>query len=271
MIDLEKIYSQYNNKKFLHPDPLEFLHKYQKQEDIEAVGLIASGLAYGRVCQILKSVTKVLDKLSLSPSDFIINTKVSQFFKIFKNFKHRFTTENELVEFLSSIKNILIEHKTIENAFVKSILHTYSCKNLTEFNRLLKKDLPYIQNNYKEVLINFYKKFNLKKNSLLSDPAKNSACKRLNLFLKWMIRCDEIDLGVWENISPEILIIPLDTHMYQFAKSKNFTSRKSADFLAALEITKAFKKYSPSDPTKYDFCITRFGIRSELDAKCILE
>lgn len=270
MLDLEKIYSEYNNRKYLHPDPLEFLHKYNKQEDIEAVGLIASGLAYGRVCQILKSVSKVLNELGETPSSFIKTSSRNNLKKIFYGFKHRFTTDIELVDFLCSIKDILIEFKTVEKAFVSSILKTYLCKNLEEFNKILKKDYLFFQSKYKEVLINFYRIFNLQKSSLLADPSKNSACKRLNLFLKWMIRKDEIDLGLWKNISPEILLIPLDTHMYQFAKSKKFTTRKNADFTTALEITKSFKKISPSDPTKYDFSITRFGIRSELDAKCIL-
>jgi uncharacterized protein (TIGR02757 family) len=98
----------------------------------------------------------------------------------------------------------------------------------------------------------------------MADPEKGSACKRIMLFLRWMIRNDEVDPGGWDKISPELLIVPLDTHMHTIGKILGFTERRNADMKTALEITRGFKKISARDPVKYDFCLTRFGIRREM-------
>jgi uncharacterized protein (TIGR02757 family) len=256
---LEKLYKKFNNKKYIHPDPLEFLYLYKNKKDIEIVALLASSLAYGRVCQILKSVSIVLEKLGKNPYDFILKT--NDFNKLFKGFKHRFTKDYEISNFFYSLKKILIKYGSLENMFINCIFETFKpISNLDDFNILLKKKTKLIQDNYLILLNNFIKKFELNKTSLLADPEKQSACKRLNLFLKWMIRKDNVDLGIWNHISSEILIIPLDTHMYKFAKLKGLTKRKDTSFKTAIEITNSFKKYAPFDPTKYDFAITRFGI-----------
>jgi len=103
-----------------------------------------------------------------------------------------------------------------------------------------------------------------KEKFLLSDPQMGSACKRLNLFLRWMVRQDLVDPGGWDKISRRKLIIPLDTHMYHFGKCYGLTKRNSADMKTAIEITNGFKRFEPTDPIKYDFSITRFGIRSDM-------
>ena len=104
-------------------------------------------------------------------------------------------------------------------------------------------------------------------NSLVSDPTKNSACKRLHLFLRWMVRHDEVDPGCWNSIRPSQLIVPLDTHMFSVAQAFGFTARKQPNLPAALDITEAFRGLRPDDPLRYDFVMTRFGIRRELDMK----
>jgi len=259
---LNNLYNKFNNKKYIHPDPLEFLYNYTDKKDIELVGFIASSLAYGKVCQILKSVKIILNKLGPYPYESILN--INNFSKLFSGFKHRFTKDYELIAFLEAIKKVLIEHKTFENLFIKSILKTYETRNIEEFNALIKNNFKVIQSNYNTLLSNFTGSFKLGKSSLLPNPEKHSACKRLNLYLKWMIRKDNIDTGIWSNISPEILIIPLDTHIYKFAKKNKLTHRNTADFKTALEITNSFRKIAPLDPSKYDFAITRFGIRDDL-------
>lgn len=240
---LEELYEKYNDKKYIHPDPLEFLYNYESNLDKEVVGLVASSLAYGKVTQILKSVTLVLEKLSPYPASVLEGASIQSLKKVFASFKHRFTTGEELAIFLFNIGKILHKYGSINSCFIAG------------FDKS-KEMLPSILNFIKELRAgecNCY-------NSLVPIPSGKCAYKRMNLYLRWMIRKDKVDPGVWDNISPSKLIIPLDTHMHRISLSYKLTERKQADFNTALEITKAFKKFSPEDPVKYDFALTRLGI-----------
>lgn len=245
---LEEIYLKYNKRELVDPDPLVFLYNYKKTADKELVGLIASSLAYGRVAQILKSVKTVLDIMGKEPSKYISSNDKDTFLKTFKNFKHRFTDGREMAMFLWGIKNIIKEYDSIENCFKTG--HNNKNQNILPA-------LKFFSNEIRKYIGD-------KKNSLLPDANKNSACKRINLYLKWMIRKDDVDPGCWSNLDPSLLIIPLDTHMYRFGTCAGWTKRKNADMQTAIEITNGFKKISPQDPAKYDFAITRFGIRSDM-------
>lgn len=240
---LENIYNKYNKREFIHPDPLEFIYNYTTSSDREITGLIAASLAYGKVAQILKSVKKVLNKMNPSPFLFLKNTSNSQIGKAFSTFKHRFTTGDDLSNFLIELKNMLNTYGSVGKYF----------------ESIHKKENP----NILPLLCEFTSNFSSAR-SLIPDAAKGSACKRLNLFLRWMVRRDEVDPGGWNAISPAKLIVPLDTHMHRIALSFSLTKRKNANIETALEITKAFAQFSPRDPVKYDFALTRFGIRDEL-------
>ncbi len=241
---LDYIYKTYNLRKFVSPDPLEFLYKYKNNQDVEIVGLIAASLAYGRVAQILKSVNIILEKLSPSPKDFLLKEKNLKL--IFRNFKHRFTTGNDIADMLEGVKKIINKYGSLQNCFING----YSDDD--------ESVMPALATFVEEI------KGNKKNAYLLPSPEKGSACKRLNLFLRWMVRKDKVDLGVWTKVPKSKLIIPLDTHMFNIAGIFGFTNRKQADLKTAVEITNAFKKICPNDPVKFDFALTRFGIRSEL-------
>ncbi len=245
---LDKIYKKYNKRCFVHPDPLEFLYNYDDKRDIEIVGLIASSLAYGKVVQILKSIRNILSKLNPNPYEFILNNSEDYFANSFKGFKHRFTTEHDMVKLFSGIKAALELYGSLESCFISG----FSNKDET----------------YLPAMINFTKilnsNFENSKSYLLPSPENGSACKRLMLFLRWMIRNDEVDPGPWSDLDPSKLIYPLDTHMYQISSKFGFTKRKSADMKTALDITCEFRKFNLLDPVKYDFALTRFGIRDEL-------
>ena len=245
---LEEIYIKYNKRELVDPDPLVFLYNYKNNLDKEIVGLTASALAYGRVAQILKSVKIVLDIMGKEPSKYIRDVEKQELIKTFKNFKHRFTDGKDMSLFLWGIKNVLIEYGSIENCFTKH--HKNSEQNIIPALKFFSDEMQKLTGQ--------------KKNTLLPDANKNSACKRINLFLKWMVRKDDVDPGCWTKIAPDKLIIPLDTHMYKFGTCAGWTKRKSADMKTALEITEGFKKIAPNDPTKYDFAITRFGIRNDM-------
>lgn len=249
---LEKLYAKYNDKKFIHPDPLEFLYNYENDADREVVGLIASSLAYGKVNQILKSVSAVLEKLSPHPVSVLGSSSEQTLKRVFAGFKHRFTTGEELAGFLFNIGKVLRKYGSLNSCFIA---------DYDESEELLPS------------ILSFIKKLRAGKcdcyNSLVPIPSGKCAYKRVNLYLRWMIRKDEVDPGVWRGISPSKLIIPLDTHMHRISLSYKLTGRKQADFNTALEVTKAFKKFSPGDPVKYDFALTRAGIYSANKPECM--
>ncbi len=240
---LEGLYEKYNRREYVHPDPLEFLYDYPAVRDREIVGLIASGLAYGRVGQILKSVRKVLEKMP-GPAEFVADGDKKEFGKVFRDFKHRFTTGEELAGLLAGIKHVVEEYGSLNRCFLTG----------------MKKDDPTVY----EAGLEFSKKLSAGKgSSLLPSAGGKSACKRLHLFLRWMVRKDAVDPGGWEGISESKLIVPLDTHMHRISIRLGLTRRRQADGQTAREITEAFRKIVPEDTAKYDFSLTRPGIRKE--------
>ena len=245
--NLEDLYRAYTSRDLVSPDPLQFLYQYEDPLDVEVVGLVAAGLAYGRVASILKAVERVLAPLGPRPAEFIANASDHDLSKLWGDFKYRFTTGEEMTALFRGIRSVKEEFGSLGEAFASfdsgdTTVHS----GLTGFTRRLRAGADH----------------SLK--SLVPDPGRGSACKRLHLYLRWMVRKDAVDLGVWDFISPGRLIVPLDTHMYHFGTCYGFTARKAQDLKTALEITSAFKNFSPEDPVRYDFSLTRFGIRHDL-------
>ena len=243
---LEALYSAYNRRRYVHPDPLEFLYDFPDPLDLEVVGIIASSLAYGNVRQILKSVSLVLTKMGPFPSAFLLNSPFNRIADTFSDFKHRFTTGRDLARLLWGVRRVIERHGSLQKCFM---------------GRLGRRDLTVIP-----ALSAFVERlFPEGCDFLIPSPGKGSACKRLNLFLRWMVRRDDVDPGGWEGVPPSKLLVPVDTHMHRIAMTLGFTKRKQADLRTATEITEAFRNLSPRDPVRYDFVLTRFGIRKDLD------
>ena len=244
---LDRLYRDYNRRELVHPDPLEFLYHYNSFADREVAGLIASSLAYGRVAQILKSVSSVLDRIE-KPREFLEKSSPTVIRNTFKKFKHRFTTGDELSNMLIATKKAIGKYGSLGECFASKI-----CKNDETV-------LP--------AMVSFVEEMNefagCELGYLLPTPEKGSACKRFNLFLRWMVRSDDVDPGGWHSIPASKLIVPLDTHMYRICSGFGFTRRKQANLKTAVEITNAFRKFAPHDPVKYDFVLTRFGIRGDM-------
>ncbi len=198
---------------------------------------------------ILKSTQKVLDSLTNSPSEFLIQCDYNSLQTELVDFKHRFTGGQEVILLLSALSSLQRDNKLIGN-FLSAKLKTLSYKEtLNEF--------------VKEVL----KRMNVDRTHLLPLPEKGSACKRLHLFMRWMVRKDAVDPGGWADIPKSELIIPVDVHMHRMGIRLGFTNRKSADLKTAIEITKGFTKLQPADPVKYDFALTRYGIQQLTDSE----
>ncbi len=239
---LEELYKNYNRRDYVSPDPLQFLYHYSKPENVELAGFISSSFAFGNVKNILNFLEKIF-YLITPPGDFFKSIKENEIDKIFKNFKYRFADSGEIIAFFKTIKKILEEYSSLYNLFYDAYI-----KEKTIINAM------------KIFIDKFYSYSSHKIKILLPNPENNSAFKRFFLFLRWMIRKDDVDLGIWDNIPKNELIVPLDTHMYNISKKLNFTKRKVADLKTAIEITEKFKLISPEDPVKYDFVLTRFGI-----------
>jgi uncharacterized protein (TIGR02757 family) len=245
---LEDIYNKFNHKKYVHPDPLEFLYHYEDLREREIIGLIASALAYGRVAQINRSVFWVLDKMESSPHHFIMHASPESLCKTYNGFVHRFAATHHLVGLLIGVKNVLLKYGSLHECFLSGM--GPSDKTVFPAVNHLAKELvsmaPYAPGH------------------LVALPERGSAGKRLNLFLRWMVRSDSVDPGGWEKVSPSKLIVPLDIHMHRLGTTMDFTRKKQANLKTALEITECFKKICPDDPVKYDFALTRMGIRKDI-------
>jgi uncharacterized protein (TIGR02757 family) len=247
---LEEIYSLYNRRELIAPDPLMFLYDFDDDGDREIVALTAAALAYGRVSGILKSVRTVLDRMEWKPSAYFAEKKPGDFSADFAGFKHRFTTGEDIACFFDGICEIRRKFGSLKNCFMAG--YSQDDPNI----------LPALEK-FAGHLTGFCPDG---KSYLFPSPARGSACKRPMLFLRWMIRKDDVDPGGWDSeIPPSVLLVPLDTHMHGIALRAGLTARKSGDIRTALEVTAGFAKFSPDDPVKYDFALTRFGIRDDMN------
>ena len=243
---LEHQYRTYHKRQFVHPDPLEFLYDYADPADREIVALIAAALAYGRVAQILISVRRVLDRLGAAPAKYVVDTAPARMKLDLAGFKHRWTTGDDLAAMLAGTRRCIARHGSLGECLAG---------NIRPGDETLAPALA--------GLVGELSAFGPSV-SLLPDPARGSACKRLHLMLRWLIRRDEVDPGGWDRIPPRMLIVPVDVHMHRIARTLKLTARNAADGRCALEITRAFAAISPDDPVRYDFCLTRLGLNPEV-------
>lgn len=248
---LEKLYEKYNRFELIKPDPLQFVYRYSDRRDMEIAGFLAASLAYGRVRQIEASVDKLLNRMEAGPYEFVMkfNGKCRN---SLKDFRHRFNSGDDISGLLELLGDVIREHGSLEEYFMQGYesaggmvvggLSNFCNGLLDRYKQKHRRDVP------KGLIY------------LLSDPAKGSACKRLNLFLRWMVRDDDVDTGLWQSMNKAELIVPVDVHMARLCRFLKLYERKSVSLSAALEITQAFAKIEPCDPVKYDFALSRIGI-----------
>lgn len=248
---LEALYRRYNRKAFIDSDPLKFTYRYSNPVDIEIAALLASGLAYGRVQQIKKSLNNLLSLMGDDLCAFVRNFGKKER-AILSSFKHRFTTGQDICDLIEVLQHVIDGYGSVEKFFLQgysptdeNIIPALSnfCDSLLDIhanahNGHINKGLGY----------------------LLPRPAAGSACKRLNLFLRWMVRSDDVDLGLWKSVDKAKLIVPVDVHMARLCRLLGFYDRKTVSLATAVEITGGFAAIEPSDPVKYDFSLSRVGI-----------
>jgi uncharacterized protein (TIGR02757 family) len=239
---------QYNNRNFIESDPICIPHNYSKKEDIEISGFLTATIAWGNRKMIIKNAKRMMELLGCSPYDFIMNHEARHLEKM-EGFGHRTFNSIDLVYFIKALQHIYDNKGGIE-----SIFNRYKTEDsLQPAIHQLKKiffELPHPTRTLKHI----------------SDPNKGSAAKRINLYLRWMVRKDNkgVDFGLWKTISPSILSCPLDIHSGKVARKLGLLTRKQNDFKAVEELDMKLRKMDNKDPAKYDFALFGLGVFEDI-------
>lgn len=234
---------QYNNTNFIETDPIQIPHGYMLKEDIEISGFLTSTIAWGNRKSIINNSKRLMKLLDDSPYDFVINHKESDLANL-ESFVHRTFNGVDCIQFIRSLKHIYVIHGGLEAIFEKHVENNSLQAAISKFKQLF-FEIDHQPRSTKHV----------------SDPLKNSAAKRINMFLRWMIRQDPsgVDFGIWKSIPPSTLSIPLDVHTGNIARKLGMLNRKQNDAKALLELDINLRKLDPEDPVKYDFALFGLG------------
>lgn len=251
---LDRFYREYDFKERILHDPIQFPLSYENPRDIEVSAFMASCLAYGRVDQFKSVIKELLSRMGVSPYDFLMHFDPKKHSKLFNGIKYRFNENADIICMFFMLNKVLSRSLSIENAFKRF----YRSHDST-----IEKGLAGIMSMFLKMNTAPVYGKNIKPRGLIQffpSPTQRSACKRANLFLRWMIRDEDIDFGIWTGIPKNKLMIPLDTHIARISRCLGFTERVSQDWKMALEITEALKQFDARDPLKYDFALCHHGI-----------
>lgn len=244
---LDEKYLQYNQPNFIENDPISIPHNFTKKEDIEIAAFLTATISWGQRITILKNANQLTEWMENKPHDFILNFTKKDLNR-FKKFKHRTFNGIDCCYFMMSLQNIYRKHGGLENVFHlnKKLFGTNKIISaISEFRKIF-FELPFPERTMKHV----------------SDPNAGSATKRINMFLRWMVRKDNhgVDFGLWKNIPMSELYCPLDIHSGNVARKLNLLKRTTNDWKAVTELTENLRKFDPKDPIKYDFALFGLGV-----------
>ena len=246
---LDQKVKQYNQKSFIEKDPICIPHLFQKQQDIEIAAFFAAIFAWGNRTTIINKSKELMQKMDNAPHVFCLTHQPGDLIKLF-GFKHRTFNDTDLLYCIAFLKTHYQNSDSLETAFFKNYQTGKRIKNI------------------EEALQNFQSYFMSLEDAPqrtrkhISSPAAGSTCKRLNMFLRWMIRKDHtgVDFGIWKSIAPSELIIPIDVHVARIARTLGILNRSQTDWQAALELTKYCRTLDSKDPVKYDFALFSLGV-----------
>lgn len=236
---------QYNQPGFIDFDPILIPHQFSKKQDIEIAGLFAATLAWGQRVTIINNCRKLLGWMDHDPYNFVLQHREHDL-KPFLDFCHRTFNATDALYFITFLKWYYTRHTSLEDAFSVSTGGLTVEKGLINFHNLFFSLPDFPQRTKKHV----------------ATPERKSACKRLNMYLRWMVRRDAhgVDFGIWKTISPAQLICPCDVHVERVARKLRLIKRKQMDWLTAVELTENLRKLDPIDPVKYDFALFGLGL-----------
>ncbi len=234
----------YNNPKFIESDPIQIPHQFSKKEDIEIAGFLTATIAWGNRKSIINNANRMMQLLDHSPHDFVLNHKESDLEHL-EPFVHRTFNGFDFITFIKALQHVYKNHHGLEAVFSKP--------NESE-------SLQHAINHFKKAFFEIEHLTRTEKH--VSDPLKNSAAKRINMFLRWMVRNDNagVDFGIWNSLSPSQLSCPLDVHSGNVARKLGLLKRKQNDAKALLELDSALRQFDPNDPVKYDFALFGLGV-----------
>jgi uncharacterized protein (TIGR02757 family) len=242
---LDSKVAQYNRPEFIENDPIVIPHMFSKKQDIEIMGFWAATLAWGQRVTIIKKCKELITLMDGAPYDFIINHEEPDLKKLL-NFKHRTFNDIDTLYFISFFRYHYEIFDSLEDAFIPVDGDYSPFRGLGGFRSYFFSLPDYPHRTKKHV----------------SSPSQKSTCKRLNMFLRWMVRKDDngVDFGIWNRISPADLVCPLDLHVDRVSRKLLLITRKQTDWQTALELTERLKQFDPLDPVKYDFALFGLGI-----------
>ena len=250
---------QYNRPSFIDRDPISIPHRFSLKQDIELMGFWAAVLAWGQRPVILKKTNELVDLMDGAPYDFIRNHTESDLQR-FLTFKHRTFNATDALYFLHFFRHYYRENDSLEDAFLPVS---------TDLSDSEKPPAPFVEAG----LIAFHDRFcgltdffPPRTRKHIATPARNSSCKRLLMFLRWMVRHDDrgVDFGLWTRLRSDQLIIPIDVHVNRVARQLGLLTRPQTDWKAALELTEALRQFDPTDPVRYDFALFGLGVEGEM-------
>lgn len=250
---LDQKASDYENIKFLEKDPISIPHLFIKKEDIEISGFLVATISWGNRISILNSGHRMMQLMGNDPYNFIISHS-NKDLKQLSSFVHRTFKGSDLIYFIRALKHIYINHGGLEFAFSQELHSERMDKNINNFKKLF-FELPHEKRIEKHV----------------SDPLKGSAAKRLNMYLRWMVRPakNKVDFGIWKQIKPFQLSCPLDIHSGNVARSLGLLKRKQNDQKALFELDARLREFDPTDPAKYDFALFGLGVNENFNVNVL--
>jgi len=241
----------YNRPSFIARDPISIPHRFSRKQDVEIMGFWAAVLAWGQRPVILKKAAELIELMDGSPYDFVRNHQDSDL-KRFLAFKHRTFNATDALYFLHFFRQYYQTNDSLEDAFLvgEDVLLPTVETNLIAFHDRFCSD-PF---------------FPTRTRKHIATPARNSSCKRLLMFLRWMVRQDDngVDFGIWTRLRPSQLVIPIDVHVNRVARSLGMLTRPQTDWKAALELTETLRQFDPTDPVRYDFALFGLGVEGEM-------
>lgn len=245
---LDQKYEQFNRPSFIEDDPVSIPHRFSKKQDIEIAGLFAALLAWGQRKTIIRKCTELLTVMDDDPHNFVLHHS-DRDLKPLRDFKHRTFNATDALYFVEALRHLYAREKSLEKYFVVDKSDETVEQGLINFHNMFFSLPDFPQRTKKH----------------LPTPERKSSCKRINMYLRWMVRRDNksVDFGIWKTISPAQLICPLDVHVDRVGRKLKLIKRKQTDWQTALELTANLRKLDPADPVKYDFALFGLGIEGK--------
>ncbi len=252
--ELDILHDRFNRKEFIERDPIVVPHRFSKHEDIEIAALFAAIFAWGQRVTIINKCNELMALMDDAPHDFLMQHRPKDL-KVFESFKHRTFNYSDVLYFIEFLSTLYRAGYTLEDAFVYEDI----------FNKKLKvKSEENIGINLNTFRANFFslEDYPSRTKKHISSPLQKSTCKRLNMFLRWMVRSDDrgVDFGIWKQMKMHQLVCPIDVHVEKVARNLNLIKSESLNWNTALELTQNLKLLDPKDPVKYDFALFGWGM-----------